>query len=193
MAVQIQLRRGTAAESDSFTGAIGEVTVDTTNKTLRVHDGATVGGYKVVTLTGGLVPSTQLPSATTSVKGAVILNDTITSTSTTTALTAAQGKVLADQDFGVNQTYQDVTSLRSKSTTYTNTTGRPIEVSVSATYTDDDGGLEAKVGGVLVGNLKGEAPSGTGVWNGTLTFTVPNLATYVVSGNPNVFAWAELR
>ena len=44
MSRQIQIRRGTAAENDAFTGAIGEVTMDTTNKTLRVHDGATAGG-----------------------------------------------------------------------------------------------------------------------------------------------------
>lgn len=44
MARQIQLRRGTAAEHETFTGADGEVTVDTTNRTLRVHDGVTPGG-----------------------------------------------------------------------------------------------------------------------------------------------------
>lgn len=44
MARQIQLRRGTAAQHENFTGADGEVTVDTTNHTLRVHDGQTVGG-----------------------------------------------------------------------------------------------------------------------------------------------------
>ncbi len=45
MADQIQLRGGTAAESVSFTGAAREVTVDTTNNTLRVHDGTTAGGH----------------------------------------------------------------------------------------------------------------------------------------------------
>ena len=44
MSRQIQIRRGTAAENNAFTGAIGEVTMDTTNKTLRVHDGTTAGG-----------------------------------------------------------------------------------------------------------------------------------------------------
>ena len=44
MSRQIQLRRGTTAEHESFTGAIGEVTVDTTTNTLRVHDGQTIGG-----------------------------------------------------------------------------------------------------------------------------------------------------
>ena len=61
MSKRIQLRRGTATEHNAFTGAYGEVTVDTTNKTLRVHDGTTVGGTT-------LVKTSQLPvsaSATT--------------------------------------------------------------------------------------------------------------------------------
>lgn len=44
MARQIQIRRGTTLENDNFTGAIGEITMDTDAKTLRVHDGETVGG-----------------------------------------------------------------------------------------------------------------------------------------------------
>ena len=47
MSRQIQIRRGSAAENDAFTGAIGEITMDTTNKTLRVHDGSTIGGTKL--------------------------------------------------------------------------------------------------------------------------------------------------
>ena len=47
MSRQIQIRRGNAAENDAFTGAIGEVTMDTTNNTLRVHDGTTAGGTKL--------------------------------------------------------------------------------------------------------------------------------------------------
>jgi len=45
MATQVQLRRGTTTEHASFTGAVGEVTVDITKDTLVVHDGATAGGY----------------------------------------------------------------------------------------------------------------------------------------------------
>lgn len=47
MSRQIQLRRGTADEHNAFTGAPGEVTYDTTNKTLHVHDGATPGGTQL--------------------------------------------------------------------------------------------------------------------------------------------------
>ena len=41
---RLQLKRGTTAQTSTFTGLNGEVTVDTTKKTLVVHDGATIGG-----------------------------------------------------------------------------------------------------------------------------------------------------
>lgn len=44
MSRQIQIRRGTTAQHENFTGRIGEITMDTDAKTLRVHDGETVGG-----------------------------------------------------------------------------------------------------------------------------------------------------
>lgn len=44
MAKQVRIRRGTADQHTSFVGALGEVTMDTTNKTLCVHDGVTPGG-----------------------------------------------------------------------------------------------------------------------------------------------------
>ena len=48
MSRQIQIRRGTKNQHASFTGAIGEVTMDTTNNTLRVHDGVTLGGNEML-------------------------------------------------------------------------------------------------------------------------------------------------
>ena len=65
MSKRIQLRRGTAVENDNFTGVVGEVTVDTTNKTLRVHDGATIGGTP-------LAKANQLPEAATVAKAGLI-------------------------------------------------------------------------------------------------------------------------
>lgn len=47
-ATQVQIRRGTDAENNAFTGAEGEVTMDLTEKTLRVHDGKKRGGTKII-------------------------------------------------------------------------------------------------------------------------------------------------
>jgi hypothetical protein len=44
MATQVQRRRGTTAQHATFTGAVGEITIDTDKKTAVVHDGATAGG-----------------------------------------------------------------------------------------------------------------------------------------------------
>ncbi len=41
----LQLRRGTGAQNDNFTGLSGEVTFDSDACTLRVHDGQTLGGF----------------------------------------------------------------------------------------------------------------------------------------------------
>lgn len=49
MATILQLRRGTTVQHSSFTGAVGEVTVDTTKDTIVVHDGTTVGGFPLAT------------------------------------------------------------------------------------------------------------------------------------------------
>ncbi len=47
MARSIQLRRGTKSEHETFIGKTGEITVDTTNNTLVVHDNEKPGGYEL--------------------------------------------------------------------------------------------------------------------------------------------------
>lgn len=188
MAKQLQLRKGTATEHNTFTGANGEVTVDTTNKTLRVHDGTTVGGTRLATLTGGLVPATQLPAATTSVQGAVILNNTLTSTSTTQALTAAQGKVLSDRDFGVGQVQQRFTSGRLANTTYTNSTGKPIEVRILVNGGVSSTGNTIQVGGVDIYEFDVHTNM-----SAPFCFTVLAGQTYRINVTSTINSWSEVR
>ena len=47
MATQVQTRRGTTSQTSTFTGAAGEITVDTDRKSIVVHDGTTAGGNPV--------------------------------------------------------------------------------------------------------------------------------------------------
>jgi len=49
---QLQLRGGTTTEHNSFTGALREVTVDTTKKTVVVHDGSQAGGTPLMRESG---------------------------------------------------------------------------------------------------------------------------------------------
>jgi hypothetical protein len=50
MTEQLQLRRGTAAQVAAFTGAQGELVVDTTNNRAVINDGATAGGWPAAKL-----------------------------------------------------------------------------------------------------------------------------------------------
>jgi len=71
MAIELKLRRGNSTENDSFTGSLAEVTVDTTNNTLRVHDGSTLGGTPLLTgaSSGATLTDITLAGTTSSESG----------------------------------------------------------------------------------------------------------------------------
>lgn len=48
MTTALQQRRGTSSNHATFTGLDGEITVNTTNKSVHVHDGATAGGFELL-------------------------------------------------------------------------------------------------------------------------------------------------
>lgn len=45
MAEQWQIRKGTTTQNNSFTGAVGELTMDTELNEVHIHDGTTQGGH----------------------------------------------------------------------------------------------------------------------------------------------------
>lgn len=53
----LQVYRGTTSQNDAYTGSSGEITYDTEEKRLRVHDGTTAGGAKLAKYSEG-IPST---------------------------------------------------------------------------------------------------------------------------------------
>lgn len=53
MPFAFQRRRGTTAQHASFTGLLGELTVDTDKDTVVVHDGSTAGGFPLARAQGG--------------------------------------------------------------------------------------------------------------------------------------------
>jgi hypothetical protein len=63
MATQVQFRRGTTAEHSGFKGADGEVTVDTSLKTVVIHDAITNGGFPLLRQDGS---NSQLERGSTS-------------------------------------------------------------------------------------------------------------------------------
>jgi hypothetical protein len=60
MPFAFQRRRGTTAQHASFTGLLGELTVDTDKDTVVVHDGATAGGFPLARAAGGSLADTTI-------------------------------------------------------------------------------------------------------------------------------------
>ena len=67
MATQVQFRRGTGAQNNNFTGAEGELSVNLSNYSLRLHDGVTAGGYEIARqdFTNATFGANVLPAANT--------------------------------------------------------------------------------------------------------------------------------
>jgi hypothetical protein len=105
MAVRLQLRQGTTTEHNDFTGAVGEVTVDTTKDVLVVHDGVTVGGFPAAARANANGTISLIKKDGTSageINSAGLFNDTLTSEATDQALTANQGRLLRTWLFAKN-------------------------------------------------------------------------------------------
>ncbi len=64
MSTAVQLRRGTTTQHATFTGVVGEVTVDTTKDTVVVHDGTLAGGHPLVKESSLGVTTTNQTAAT---------------------------------------------------------------------------------------------------------------------------------
>ena len=90
MATQLQLRRGTTSENASFTGAVGEVTVDTTKDTLIVQDGSTAGGFELARADGSNFVATSVDINGGTIDGTTI-GASSASTGAFTTLTASTG------------------------------------------------------------------------------------------------------
>ncbi len=96
---------------------------------------------------------------------------------------------LTPPPIGVGQTWQNMSASRAPGVVYTNTTGRPIMVNISANPTGST--ISASVNGVQVGITT--TVSGYSNYQ-TMSFIVPDGATYQtsnVAGSINY--WAELR
>jgi hypothetical protein len=163
----------------------------------------TISAAQVVTLANALpvasggTGSTTNAGASFALKGA---NSDITSLSgLTTPLSLAQGgtgqttAALAGAALGavgVGQTWSNLTASRASGTTYTNSTGRPIMVTV-CTNMGTNQRIETSVGGVKIVDMGGSTIYGD---MGLNVFIVPNSTTYVVTATQGTIQiWAELR
>jgi hypothetical protein len=100
------------------------------------------------------------------------------------ALTLLNNKIANQISLGVGQTWQNLTASRALNTTYTNTTGKPIAVSIGGGQSG--GSVDLIINGVTMG--------GTALGNQSQVFgVVPVGATYSTTTGTNYNYWYELR
>ena len=118
MAKLLKLRRGTTSQHSSFTGAEGEVTIDTTKDTAVVHDGSTAGGRPLLredldnmpasgVSAGTYGSSTALPVITVNAEGLVTSATTSAIDSTAIANGTSSASVANNGDITVNRAGTD--------------------------------------------------------------------------------------
>jgi hypothetical protein len=156
-----------------------------------VYSGPSSGGAAAPTFRA--LAAADLPAASDTAQGAVELAtnvETQTGTDTARAITPAG---LSATVIGMGQTWQNVTGSRVFSTTYTNSTGRPIQLVID--YSSAGAGsvfLTVTIAGAAV--VCGYTAPTVGART-VATVIVPNGATYVAA--PSVAStlhnWQELR
>jgi len=165
MPTQVQFRRGSSSQNNSFTGAVGELTIDTTNYTLRVQDGTTAGGWPTVGLT-----QTQ-----------TLTNKTLSSAALTGTLTAngsagSSGQYLESTSSGVRWSSVDSTTIANGNSSISciasggNIRGNIGGATITTLYS---GGLAVfgKLHRTGDGSASGIATNGIGIVSDASTFT----------------------
>src|SRR6056300_1704644 len=101
MPTVLQFRRGTTSQNNSFTGSAGEVSVDTSIDTLRVHDGSTAGGFEITsnaatqTLTNKTIDASN--NTLSNIGNSSLTNSAIAVTDGSTSTNVALGGTLTIQ------------------------------------------------------------------------------------------------
>ena len=141
--IEVKLRRGTTAQHSTFTGAEGEVTVDTDKDTVVVHDGTTVGGHelrkKSDTIAGSEIDNDAIDTAqiaanavtSTEIAAGAVTSDKISTTDTTFNINDSNATVgigaLANTSDKLLISSSD-SALTVATIENTNTTGAPLSV-----------------------------------------------------------------
>ena len=183
MSTQIQYRRGTGVQNDAFTGALGEVTVDTTNKTLRVHDGVAVGGSNIATVA---YVSAQLSALSANKINQNASNVTVTASFVNVAVNGTNVAAFSSQSLSttgfLNTTGNiicsvlDAGSIECTGIVYANSTAQSTSTTTGA--------LEVLGGVGIVGNLNvgdGTLAGGTHKFQGNIVPFTSN--TYTLGTN----------
>lgn len=189
MAKQIQLRRGTTAENNAFTGALGELTYDTVKKQLRVHDGSTVGGKVIDDPTQDVTSQVSNATETTAGKAKIATSAIAQAGANDTDIITAKKLFDFIKSNVIKNDFIDVKSSRVQGVVYTNpSTSSYLNVRINAIVISGVF-IEAYVSNKL--EMK-TFTSGGSSWGEYIFLLVPPLGTYkLVAVGATISYWGE--
>jgi hypothetical protein len=181
----------TTSEASRTALGLGTLSTQAANN-VAITGGSITGITDLAVADGGTGSSTLTANAVLLGNGTSALQTVAPSTSGnvltsngTTWTSSALGVI------GIGQSWQNVGGSRAQDVAYTNSTGKPIFVSVSVrklsnndAYLYVDGVQAGWVGGGAIANL---------AFDGQLSAIVPNGSGYYVTGANSIAYWAELR
>ena len=190
MATQLQLRRGTTSQVAAFTGANGEVVVDTEKKTLFVNDGSTAGGLEIAradfsnisasaTLTLATLNATTLNTTNLDLTNLEVTNikakdgTSAGSIADSTGVVTIASAVLTTAD--INAGTVDVSTVTAPTVTASTSLKTPL-----IEYTDGDDAITiADGGGVTIADLTATtADINGGTFDGIVGGTTPAAGSF---------------
>lgn len=137
----------------------------------------------------------KVRDATTAQKGVVQFanaTEVVNRSNVSKVINPANAATIAQStDLGVGQTWQNVTGSRALGATYTNNTGRPIQLSISVRDSGSTARVTLTIGGVVAVDLIDIAGGSAGYQQ--ITAIVPNGQTYRLDTANILSHWAELR
>jgi hypothetical protein len=163
----------------------------------------TSGGNLAVTgaiNAGGAITSAGVPVVTTT-ETQTLTNKTLSSNTVGTTQSNGDNSTklattayVQNMGLGWGQTWQNLIGSRALGSDYTNTTGKPIMVSVSISGAPYNGAFYMTIGGVIIGS-QGVLSVASAAMRATITAIVPPGAVYRAddAGGASLAYWAELR
>jgi hypothetical protein len=180
MAKSIKLRQGTETEHEAFTGAMAEVTFDTTNNRIVLHDGTTPGGIPMAKLSDVPVDLTDLTDVddnlTSGTGGAAVFSGTtyVVTVASGTNTYGTGNKYYITDEIGASPTVTltEGETYRFDQSDSTNA-GHPLKFSTTANGTHDSGSEYTT--GVTYNGVPGQADAYTEI---TVEVGAPTLYYY---------------
>jgi hypothetical protein len=189
----------TTAFVSTKVGTLG--TMASQNATAVAITGGTITGITDLTVAdGGTGASSITANSVILGNGTSALSSNLVAPSTSGNILTSNGTTwtsAAPSGVGIGQTWQNLTASRAYGTTYTNSTGKPIAVSVSGQSTSNGSFIHTVyVNGNEISYQTTYAANAGYIHN--IFFIVPNSATYSVTGTggtntTSLSIWSELR